>query len=120
MSIRAAGAGKTKTVIDGVTYHISAKDSVVVLNPGDTYDILSLSASVPNPENSTVTAESFLDVEEGLFDHKGAENSVAFSTDSFSGSKNTAINFEGAEFTFTGYGETWAIKHGECLRQAVF
>lgn len=113
VSIRAAGAGKTKTVIDGVTYHITAKDSVVVLNPGDTYDIPSLSASVPNPENSTVTAEAFLDVEEGLFDHKGAENSVAFSTDSFSGSKNTAINFEGAEFTFTGSGETWAIKHGD-------
>lgn len=112
ISIKAVGRGSTKALIDGVTYYIKVKDSEIVLNPNDTYDIPSISASVPAPENSVITAGAYNEVETGLFDHKGEGESVAFSTDSFSDTKNSQINLEDAEFTFTGSGETWTIKHG--------
>lgn len=112
ISIRGVGFGSTTTVIDGITYRIKVKDSVIVLNPGETYEIPSLSATVPAPENSVITAAAYNEVEAGLFDHKGVGNSVAFSVDSFSETKNTAIDMADAEFTFTGSGETWKIQNG--------
>ena len=112
ISIRAIGIGNTSITINGVAYYINVKDSAIYLNPGDTYDIPSNSASSVTPDGSAVTAAPYQSSELGLFDHKGRENSIDFSTDSFSETKNSDISLDKAEFTFTASGDNWQIQNG--------